>query len=67
MRTFAIALACVGITLIVANELLHAQSREPEIIYKYVPRDLDTYLKDPENQPMAMYTSMFTDESVRTY
>jgi hypothetical protein len=67
MKTLALSLACVGLTMIVLNELLHAQSREPEIIYKYVPRDLDAYLKDPENQPMAMYKSMFDDPPLRTY
>ena len=67
MNALAIALIFVGITMIVVNELIHARSREPEVIYKYIPRDLDAYLKDPQNQPMAMYKSMFDDEPVRTY
>lgn len=67
MNTLAIALIFVGVILVIINEMIHIRSREPEIVYRYVPRDLDAFLKDPENQPMAMYKGMFEDESVRTY
>ena len=67
MHALGIAMACVGVTMIILNELVHARSCEPEIIYKYVPRDLDAFLKDPEQQPMYMYKSMFDDPPIRTY
>lgn len=67
MKAMAVAIACVGVTLILVNELLHAQRHQPEIIYKYVPRDLDTYLKDPEQQPMYLYSSMFQNAPLRTF
>ena len=67
MKALALSLMFVGAVLVIVNELLHVRSREPEIVYKYVPRDLDAFLKDPENQPMVMYQGMFGDPPVRTY
>lgn len=64
---FALALVTIGISLILLNEVMAGRQRTPDVVYKYVPRDLDTYLKDPENQPMAMYKSMFEEPPVRTF
>lgn len=49
----------VGVLLIALNEL--TTERTSRVIVKYIPRDLDAYFKDPENQPSYMYTSMFGD------
>jgi len=49
----------LGVLLIALNEL--TAERTSRVIVKYIPRDLDAWFKDPENQPSYMYTSMFGD------
>ena len=49
----------LGLLLISLNELM--VTRSPKTVVKYIPRDLDAWFKDPENQPMYVYNSMFGD------
>lgn len=49
----------LGVLLIALNEL--TTERTSRVVVKYVPRDFDTYFKDPENQPSYMFASMFGD------
>ena len=49
----------VGVLLIALNEV--TTERKSRVIVKYVPRDLDAWFKDPQNQPSYMYTTMFGD------
>lgn len=55
-----LVLLLLGLLLITANELMvtHATT---QVQVKYIPRDLDAWFKDPENQPMYVYNSMFGD------
>ena len=53
----------VGVLLIALNEV--TTERKSRVVVKYIPRDLDAWFKDPENQPSYMYASMFGD-NVRT-
>jgi hypothetical protein len=62
--TFVTVIFVVGLLLITLNELLTDKSTR--VVTKYIPRDLDAWFKDPENQPTYMYTSMFKGENVRT-
>lgn len=52
-----------GIILIMANEVVAARKHQ-HIVYKYLPRDLDAYLRD---QPTVSHTfkNMFEDDSMR--
>lgn len=51
-----------GIILIMANELVAARKHQ-HIVYKYMPRDLDTYLRE---EPLVSHTfkNMFENDSV---
>lgn len=49
----------LGLLLITLNELMVTKSEK--VVVKYIPRDLDAWFKDPENQPMYVYNSMFGD------
>lgn len=55
-----LVLLLLGLLLIVANELMVTRAT-PKVQVQYIPRDLDAWFKDPENQPMYVYNSMFGD------
>ncbi|MBU6162798.1 MAG: hypothetical protein KGO50_16910 [Myxococcales bacterium] len=52
MNAIAVLLVCAGIMLIMANELVNAR-REPRVVYRYLPRDLDAFIRE---QPYASVT-----------
>lgn len=64
-RKVAVLLLITGLVLFVMNEIF--RSVHTRVVYKYIPRDLDTYFKDPKNQPFYMYKSMWEDDNIRTY
>ena len=55
-----LVLLLLGLLLITANELMVTHVAT-QVQVKYIPRDLDAWFKDPENQPMYVYNSMFGD------
>jgi hypothetical protein len=65
-----IILLFMGIVLLVANAAVRrnapstGEDGNPRVIYKYLPRDLDTYLRQDENQPSILYKSLFNDENI---
>lgn len=63
MKTFALFLVFLGVVLIMANQLVTCNRRR-EIEYRYLPRDLDTYVRE---QPLAsaQMRDMFVEETVR--
>jgi hypothetical protein len=63
MRAFLIALFLTGILLVVSNQLVKTQSQPPRVEYRYLPRDLDTYLRE---QPLASlhFRDMFREEDL---
>ena len=42
----------LGVLLIALNEV--TTERKSRVVVKYVPRDIDAYFKDPQNQPSYM-------------
>ena len=48
-----------GVLLITLNEL--TTEKKSHVVVKYVPRDLDAWFKDPQNQPSAVFKSIFED------
>jgi hypothetical protein len=60
----ALLLLTLGLLLVTLNELLKRQTGE-RVVTRYLPRDLDAWFKDPENQPSYVYTNMFNEENVR--
>lgn len=63
MRGFLLALFFTGVILVVTNQLVKANAQPPRVEYRYLPRDLDTYLRE---QPLAsvQFQSMFRDEDL---
>jgi hypothetical protein len=59
----AAVLLLLGLLLITLNEAI--RPNEPKVIVKYIPRDMDAWFKDPENQPMYVYNDMFTKDNIR--
>lgn len=51
-----------GIMLVMANELVAARNRT-RVVYKYLPRDLDTYLRE-EPQASVTFKNMFDDDDM---
>lgn len=62
MNLVLLLLIFSGISLVLANELVAAR-RRTAVEYRYLPRDLDTYLRE---EPFASVTfnSMFNDENL---
>ena len=64
MRTLVVALFFTGVVLVVVNELVKARACGVQIEYRYLPRDLDTYLREAPKTG-AVFRSMFTEPSLR--
>lgn len=62
MNTLLIVLVFAGIALLLANELVAARQTKM-VEYRYLPRDLDTYLRE-EPYASATFQSMFSDENL---
>lgn len=62
MNLAVLLLLFAGVVLILANEVVAARAA-PRVVYRYLPRDLDAYLRD---EPMASVTfkSMFTEDDL---
>jgi len=61
----ALILIIVGLTLIAVDGLVKESVCKPTV--KYLPRDLDAWFKDPQNQPMYMYKDSVFGENVQTF
>lgn len=53
-------LVFAGIIMVMANELVAAR-RQRHVVYRYLPRDLDTYLRD-EPLASATFKTMFEED-----
>ena len=60
MRVFLLFVFFTGVFLIVANQLVK-QGKAPAVEYRYLSRDLDTYLRE-DPMASAQFSPMFTDE-----
>lgn len=63
MRVFLLALFFTGLILVVTNSLIKARSQPPRVVYRYLPRDLDTFLRE-QPQATANFSTMFTGNEV---
>ncbi len=55
----ALIMFVLGLLLVVLNEFM--TDKKTMVVTKYIPRDMDAWFKDPENQPLHVYGSMFGD------
>ena len=64
MRAFLLTLFFAGVVLVITNQLVKSNAQPPKVEYRYLPRDLDTYLRE---QPVAsvQFESMFRDDDIR--
>lgn len=62
----SVVLVCVGVALLTASEFARPRC-EPRVVYRYVHRDLDAVLRDPESQPVAVFAPMFSNDNIRTF
>lgn len=64
MRAFLLVLFFTGLVLIIVNQLIKANAQPQRVEYRYLPRDIDTYLRE---QPMASvhFESMFKEEDIQ--
>ena len=58
MKLFLLFTVFAGVVLIMANQLAAANSRRHPIQYRYLPRDLDTYMRT-ETPVGAQFGDMF--------
>lgn len=56
-----VTLAFIGIIMIVANEV--AYQHPTKIVYRYLPRDLDDYIRTSPT-PSTVYGAMFSEKDV---
>lgn len=59
--TWIVVALFAGLILILTNEL--AYGKPERIEYRYLPRDLDTYIREAP-APSTVFGSMFTDQDV---
>jgi hypothetical protein len=62
MRLLILLLLFAGVTMVMANELVAARTH-PRIVYRFLPRDLDTYLRE-EPPASATFKAMFESDDV---
>lgn len=58
-------LLLAALCLLLANELATLRARPPRVVYRYLPRDLDTYLRE-EPAATVTFKSMFEGDNVPT-
>lgn len=65
MRLVLLLLVFAGILAVMANELVAART-QPRVVYRYLPRDLDTYLRE-EPRASVIFQSMFESDDVTSW
>ena len=59
-----LVLVLAALALLLANELAALRARPPRIVYRYLPRDLDTYLRE-EPRATTTFKSMFEEDDLQ--
>ena len=57
-----LVLALAGVVLVALNELVASRNRV-RVVYRYLPRDLDTYLRE-QPTATALFGDLFAQDSV---
>ena len=50
-----------GVICVLASSIKAKAVKSPSVVYKYIPRDLDTILREDANQPSLVYKQLFDD------
>ena len=64
MNVALLLLVFAGVIFVLANELVAAR-REPRVVYRYLPRDLDAFLRQ-EPYASTTFNSMFNEDDIPT-
>lgn len=51
-----------GVLLVLANELAVAKAAPPRVVYRYLPRDIDTYTRSQESLSQVTLKNLFDGE-----
>ena len=62
MNVLLLLVIFAGVILILSNELV-ATRRRAKVVYRYLPRDLDTYMRQ-EPYASVTFKSMFTSDDL---
>lgn len=63
-NTGLLLLFFAGVTLVIVNEMV--KDRVPEVEYRYLPRDLDTYLREEPRATLA-FESIFKGDKAKRF
>jgi hypothetical protein len=61
MMVSLVVLFFTGIICILASSINAKVTKTPDVLYKYIPRDLDTILREDSNQPALVFQKLFED------
>lgn len=67
MRVGFVVLLALGLILMTANNSIKgvaASGNGNNVVYKYLPRDIDDVYRDEDNQASLLYRDMFVNENV---
>lgn len=63
MKAALLLLVFAGVIMVLVNELIALRGSPPRVVYKYLPRDLDTYLRE-EPRASLTFKNMFEEDDV---
>jgi hypothetical protein len=64
MRLILVLMLLVGVAFVMTGRDEEDAASGGKITYKYLPRDLDTYIREDLNYPSMLYKTMFEDGEV---
>lgn len=63
MKALLVAVLCAGVLLVLLNQVVKTAGAETRVQYRYLPRDLDTYLRE-QPYPSVVLAPMWQGEDV---
>jgi hypothetical protein len=64
MRLILVLMLLAGVAFVMTGRDDGDDARGNKIVYRYLPRDLDTYIREDLNYPSMLYKTMFEDGDV---
>jgi hypothetical protein len=61
---FFVVIFFTGVICVLANAIMQRNAKQPNTIYKYIPRDLDVAMREEANMPSLAYRQMFEEPSL---
>jgi hypothetical protein len=64
MRVYLVLMMLLGFAMVMSGRDENSFEDSKRVEYRYLPRDLDTYIREDLRYPSLVYKSMFTDGDV---